>query len=316
MSLPDYHSQRETQIRDHVPGRLLRRHFLCSAMTMGLLLGCTNRSKNKASDPVSLLQKPTTTSHSIGVEFARVLVPIHRRRLLEELWNQSDQQSIPLATRKQLTRNAIRVGVLGQTLPHPLRSLLQPIPVAEDQLDDLQRQMLTAGLLKPEVVVQDHTRLSLKYGQPRDLAVAGIKETLHWVWQSEQGRSQHRFQQATAKVRVAVERELNGSVLVSLEPLTCYGPLLPQFANAMNQDANESFHAGVAQQHTLISEAGGKASLQLGETLLFGPSFDLSGRSETPRMGEVFFQNEGSTPGDWLVLLRVIESRFNDLFVS
>ncbi|MBL8855893.1 MAG: hypothetical protein JNK57_18130 [Planctomycetaceae bacterium] len=316
MSLPDCRNDHEAPSPDQASGLVLRRHFMWSAVSMGLMLGCTPQKKEATTDPISLLQKPTTTSHSIAVEYARVLVPSHRRRLLEELWKHSDQQSIPFATRMQLTPNAIRIGVLGQTLPPPLRSLLQPIPIAEDQLNDLQRQMLTAGLLKPEDVVHDHTRLSLKYGQPRDLEVCGSKETLHWVWQSDQGRSQRRFKQVTAKVRVAVDRELSGSVVVNIEPLASYGPMLPQFANAMNQDANDPFHNGLAQQQTPISEAGGKASLQLGETLLFGPSFDLSGRSETPRMGEVFFQNEGGTPGDWLVLLRMIESRFNDLFVS
>jgi hypothetical protein len=294
---------------------LLRRDFLGSALWLGVM-GCAHQPKNPAPDPTSLLQKPTTAIHSIGVEFARVLVPAHRRRLLDELWRFSDQQSIPLDTRKQLTKNAIRIGVLGQTLPPPLRSLLQPIPIAEDQLDDLQRQMLKAGLLKPEVVVQDHTRLSLKYGQPRELEIVGTKESLHWVWQSEKGRSQHRYKQATAKMRVMIERQPSGSVTVQVEPMVGYGPLLPQLANALNQDASDVYLSGVAQQHAVITEAGGKASLQLGETLLYGPSIDLGGRSETPRMGEVFFQNEVGSPGDWLVLLRVIESRFNDLFVS
>lgn len=296
-------------------GLWLRRDFLSSAVAV-CVLGCTNPPKQTSPDPATLLQKPTTSSHSIAVEFARVLVPTHRRRLLDELWKSSDQQSIPLATRKQLNRNAIRIGVVGQTLPSPLRSLLQPIPIAEDQLNDLQRQMWEAGLLKPEVVVQDHARLSLKYGQPRELDVIGVKESLHWVWQSQQGRSQHRYQKATSKVRLTIDRQLNGSVAVQVEPAVGYGPLLPQLANALNREANEMFQAGVAQQQSLITEASGKASLQLGETLLYGPSLDLSGRSETPRMGEVFFQNEGSTPGDWLVLLRVIESKFNDLFVS
>jgi hypothetical protein len=296
-------------------GRWSRRRFLWTAMTVGLW-GCTNPSKNPAPDPTSLLQKPTTSSHQVAVEFARVMIPTHRRRLLEEVWNQSDQQSIPLATRKQLTRNAIRVGVIGQTLPPPLRSLLQPIPIAEDQLDKLQRQMLEAGLLKPETVVQDHTRLSLQYGQPRELDVASTKESLHWVWQSEQGRSQHRYRQATPKIRVSVNRQPSGSVNLTVEPLIGHGPLLPQFANALNQDAQESYRPGVAQQQAVIAEAQGEAVLHLGETLLYGPSFDLLGRNEVPRMGEVFFQNDTGTAGDWLVLLRVIESKFNDLFVS
>ncbi|MBL8889878.1 MAG: hypothetical protein JNL67_07850 [Planctomycetaceae bacterium] len=299
------------------PSRVwLRRDFLASVVLCGLF-GCSNPKKKDAPDPTSLLQKPTTSSHAVAVEFARVLVPTHRRRLLDEMWRASDQQAIPWATRMQLNKNLVRYAVIGQTLPAPLQSLLQPIPVAEDQLDQLQRQMLEAGILKPSVVVHDHTRLSMNYGQPRELDINGTKDTLHWVWQSEQGKSQHRYRQATPKVRVLVNRQINGTVQVKVEPLIGYGPLVPKLADALNQNTGDApYLPGAAQQQVVIHEASGEASLRLGDTFVFGPSFDLSGRSETPRMGEVFFQHEGNTAGDWLVLLRVIESRFNDLFIS
>lgn len=307
------HQLSETGSHD---GVWLRREFLASALLFSVL-GCTNPKKKDVPDPTSLLQRPTTSSHSVAVEFARVLVPTHRRRLLDEMWRDSDQQVIPWATRMQLNKNLVRYAVIGQTLPASLRSLLQPIPIAEDQLDHLQRQMLEAGLLKPDAVVNDHTRLSMNYGQPRELDINGTKESLHWVWQSEQGRSQHRYRQATPRVRVLVNRQINGTVQVKLEPLIGYGPLVPKLADALNQNTGDTpYLPGATQQQVVISEASGEASLRLGDTMVFGPSFDLSGRSETLRMGEVFFQNDGALAGDWLVLLRVIESRFNDLFIS
>ena len=283
---------------------------------LATLWGCTPTRRTPAPEPVSLLNKPTTGSQSVAMEYARVLVPGHRRRLLEELWRSSDQQAIELNTRKRLIRNGVRVGVLGQVLPAPLRSLLQALPVAEDQLSDLQRQMHSAGLLKPEPVVQDHTRLSLKYDQARDLDVGPPQDSLGWVWQGDHGRSHHRYTQATPRLRVTPRLATGGSLQVGVEPVVAHGPLLPQFSQALAAAPDDPFHPGVAQQQVPLPDAAATVGLQLGETLLYGPTFDLQGRREEACLGDVFFQNTGPVTGDWLVLLRLIESKFEDVWVT
>lgn len=296
-----------------------RRQWLGWGLLGGLLggsLGCTPARRGPTAEPVSLLNKPTTSSQSVAMEFARVLVPGHRRRSLEELWRSSDQQAIDLNTRKRLIRNGLRVGVLGQVLPAPLRSLLQALPVAEDQLSDLQRQMHAAGLLKPEPVVQNHTRLSLKYDQARDLDVGLPQASLGWVWQGDHGRSHHRYTQATPRIRVTPRLATGGVLHLSVEPCVAHGPLVPQFSQALAAAPDDPFQPGVAQQEVLLPDVATTVALQLGETLLFGPSFDLQGRREESLMGDAFFQHSGPIPGDWLVLLRLIESKFDDLWVT
>jgi len=292
-----------------------RRQWLGLSLLLGLG-GCTSDRRQRPPEPVSLLNKPTTGSHSAAMEFARVRVPGHRRRLLEELWQSSDQQAIDLTTRKRLIRNGLRVGVAGQVLPAPLRSLLQALPVAEDQLSDLQRQMHAAGLLKPEPVVQDHTRLSLKYAQARDLDVGSQQPSLGWVWQGDQGRSHHRYTQATPRIRITPRQTNGGGLQVSVEPFVGHGPLVPQFSQALAADPNDPFRPGVAQKEVRLPEAAVTVNLQLGETLLLGPTFDLQGRREELLMGDVFFQTPTPSAGDWLVLLRLIESKSDDLWVT
>jgi hypothetical protein len=287
-----------------------RRHWLMAGVGV-CLLGCVNRPAKPKPEPISLLQKPKSSENSIAIEFARVLVPLYRRRILSELWDQVDQQTIAVNVRKRLVRNGMRVGIAGAALPAPLRSLLQPLPVAEDQLDPLQHQMFEKGLMKPAAVVVGHTRLSLKYHSPRQQEVNGPLDAVHWVWQSDHGRSHHRFADARAQLRLTAHPHVSRAVHLGVEPLIAHGPLVPQFQAALQQDG---FSPGVAQQENLLPDAAFQTPLKLGETLLFGPGFLPPDAQAHRRMGEVFFRNPGSPPGDWLVLLRLIETNDSDLF--
>jgi len=292
---------------------VVSRRQLLLAGVGACLVGCVQRQAKPKVDPISLLQKPKTNENSIAVEYARVLIPLHRRRILGELWDQVDQQSIAVTTRKRLVRNGIRVGIAGVALPTPLRSLLQPLPVAEDQLDPLQQQMFQKGLLKPTAVIHGHTRLSLKYGVPRQQEVNGVLESVHWVWQSDHGRSHHRYDQARAQIRLTAQPHISGTIHLGVEPLMAHGPLVPQFQAALQQEA---FSPSLAQQETLLVDAAFQTPLKLGETLLFGPGFRPPDANHHNVMGEVYFRHSGSPTGDWLILLRLIETNDRDLFVG
>ncbi len=293
-----------------VSTHLSRRSLLSGSLGL-LLLGCAKKNTQNKPPPVTLLNKPKSSDNSIAFEFARLLVPVYRRQLLENVWDEVDQMLVSVQTRKTLIRNGMRVGVAGQALPSSLRSLMQAIPVAEDQLNEMQRQMLAAGLLQPESVLHGHIRIGIQPGQTRDLDVSQMFE-MTWLWQGDPGRSHHRYQNATSKLRVSMSPGRDGSVNLGVIPVVAHGPRVPVY----DADPSDKFSVGVSQQEAVLMEASTRVPVKLGETLLVGPTFDPNARHEHTPMGSVFFKHQGNTPGDCLVLMRLIETTFNPLFQS
>jgi len=289
--------------------KINRRAFLLAGAGWGLS-GCELPRTPQKKDSMPLLSRPKTSENAIGIEFALVLVPPYRHRLLEDAWEQMDQQAIDVATRKRLVHNGVRAGNAGRSLPQPLRSLMRPLPIAEDQLTEIQLQMLRAGKLQPEGVVRQHTRLTLHPGQPRDLGITAARPQIAWVWHSDHGRSHHRYQDATSKIRVSILPAAGTVIDIGVLPMIAHGPMLPQY----EAQSTDRFSYAVGQSEALIQDAAIKARLQLGETLVLGPTFPARDDSASQKMGSVFFRDDGRLEGDHLVLLRLLEARFNDLY--
>jgi hypothetical protein len=289
---------------------LNRRDWLIGSLGLALAGCVTNEPTLRKSDSSSLLSKPKSAPNSMAVEFAKVLVPTYRRRILETMWDQVDQQIIDLEQRQRIIANGIRAGVAGQTLPLNLRSLMQPLPIAEDQLNDLQKQLLQAGLMSPEPVVMDHVRITLHPQQPRDLEVSGPRQELIWTWSTPQGQSRHRYETARTMLRLSGQPEAGSRIRFSALPYVLHGPMLPRY----QADESRPFDVGVGQTETSFPEAGIELPMKLGETFLIGPTFQVGSVTETHLMGREFFHQTQPISGDWLILIRLIECRFDDLF--
>ncbi|GEM_PF-2175060 len=290
-----------------------RRNLLLSIA--GLLMGgCAKDAStaNKA-DAMSFLSRPRSSENSIAVEFAILQVLPYRRRLLREMWNQVDQQVLDLELRKQLVRNGVRAGIAGQALPPALRSIMQPRSLADEELTDVQQQMLEAGFLEAQKVLQTHIRLTAQPGQSRDAVISDIRPELVWDWHSDEGVGHYRFEQAISKVRLTMSPLPGDLVSVGLLPLIAHGQPLPQY-----EASGDQFVFAVAKSEHLVNQAEIKINLHMGETLVFGPSLEMPEGGEPNRLGDVFFhQNDNAataSAGESVVLIRMLGAKSSDLF--
>lgn len=257
-----------------------------------------------------LLAKPRATTNSMALEFATVSVVPYRQRLLQDTWNQVDQQAIDLATRKTLVRNGIRAGIAGQAIPPALRSLMKPRVIDRSTLSDVQKEMLDQGVLEPQGVIHSHTRLTVQPNRSRDLPIVSQRPELVWRWQSDQGTQFHHLTQAASLLRVTMSPLSGNAVSIGTLPLVKHGKHQPQFSALEDQLALQ-----IDQTERLLSEARLSCHLRCGETLVIGPADGRQPQStDDTRLGHVFFSAGPPENCQTLVLLRLLDSNTTEVF--
>lgn len=101
----------------------MRRAWPTLAISCALALGggCAKLSR---SGQAALLASPLS-SRNVGLEIYSVRVPLGEEEVNGPLWDEVDEQQLPLATRRRLAANGFRVGVIGARMPEKLARILK-----------------------------------------------------------------------------------------------------------------------------------------------------------------------------------------------
>jgi len=93
-----------------------------AAAVAALLNGCHSAPKMAGRSP---LESPRMSPDSVVLEVFRVRFPFGDPEGNAELWQEIDEQHLPVQLRRRLARNGFRVGLIGGQVPIPLSRLLE-----------------------------------------------------------------------------------------------------------------------------------------------------------------------------------------------
>lgn len=287
-----------------------RRQLLSLVATATFLGGCETWTRKEDSKTNAFAFDELKISNSlIKMEYAVLNVLPYRQHLLEDAWDQIDQQSIEFETRKNLELNGYRVGVTGFQLPPNLSLLLQPPAIDKSKLTDIEKGMVQAGVAKAQDLRERHVKISLQPNKTKDLKFGSIVPEMTFQWNSGNGFVRKSFQSVETCLRLVAQQTAGRSIQLGIIPFLLHGN-----KSARYEAKENNFEMSLGRRQELVSEASMKLPVSLGQTVILGPTID-SLTSEQNKFGHVFFGKEGKLSlGNRIVLLRLIHAGNSELF--
>jgi hypothetical protein len=232
-----------------------------------------------------------------GVVLEAAFVRVPPDQPLDGLWQQIDEQQLDQKIRRNLTENGIRCGVLGAQLPTELHELMaragreQALPSGESLVAD------SATAL--------YRKLQNRPGERSDLIVVPAITERKVVLFSEEGRVRaEAFDQGQALFAVRGYPSGDGTVRVELVPEIQHGEVKHQWV-----PGNGTFLHDVGRQAREFDQLRLSAVLSPGQTLLITGTNDVRGLG-----GLLFVRGSGETSERLLILLRLAQTQYDDLF--
>jgi hypothetical protein len=233
--------------------------------------------------------------NSVVLEAA--FVRVSPEQPLDQLWQQIDEQHLDQKTRRNLTENGIRCGVMGAQLP-----------------TELQELMATAGreksLASPESLLADsatalYRKLQNRPGERSDLIVVPEIAENKVVLFSEAGHIRaEAFNEGQALLAVRGYPSGDGTVRVELVPEIKHGDVKHQWV-----PGNGTFLHDVGREARTFDQLRLSAVLSPGQTLL------ITGTNEVRGLGGLLFvRGSGESSERLLLLLRLAQTQYDDLF--
>ena len=93
-------------------------------MLLLLLTGCNSLFYGEASHSRQLLESATPTADSLSLEIIWIRHPVGDESFEKQVWSAVDEQRFDVATRRHLSRNGFRVGVIGGHVPRPVAAAI------------------------------------------------------------------------------------------------------------------------------------------------------------------------------------------------
>jgi hypothetical protein len=262
------------------------------------LAGCSTWDTH-APRSESLLKPITLTDDGMQLEVISVRFPLGDPDFNAELWNKVDEQQLPLAVRRELAENGLRAGVLYGELP----------PVIA--------QKLSAAETRPASITEASARfersapatrqtMQLHSGWRGEILASGVYAELPLMMLDNGRLAGRTYPQAQGIIDAQVQALGDHRIKLHLTPQLQYGEarqqwvtedgvIRPQTAKPKQAFERLTFDATLAQDQMLLVTS-------------------LPDRPGT--LGNYFFteQKDGQSQQK-LVVIRLAESRYSDLFV-
>lgn len=244
---------------------------------------------------VTELPIPRAPHNSVVLEAA--FVRVSPQQPLDRLWQQIDEQCLDNEIRRNLTENGIRCGVMGAQLPTELQELLAS--AGRDQA-------LSGGeSLLADSATAIYRKLQNRSGERSDLIVVPAIAERRVVLFSEEGRVRaEAFNEGQALLAVRGYPAGDGTVRVELVPEIKHGDVKHQWV-----PGNGTFLHDVGRQARTFDQLRLSAVLSPGQTLL------ITGTNEVRGLGGLLFvKSSGESSERLLLLLRLAQTQYDDLF--
>ncbi len=268
----------------------LRRVLAIAALAA--VAGCSTWS---AATTVTELPIPRMAPDSVVLEAAFVRLPPDQP--LDELWRQIDEQHLDAETRRNLTSNGIRSGVLGSQLPTELKELMEPAGSEKAAAG-------SESLLSDDVTAL-YRKLQNRAGERAELMVVPAISARKVVLFHEAGHVRaETFDEGEALFAVRSYPSGDGTVRVEMVPEVRHGDVKHQWV-----PGNGTFLHDHGRQTRAFDQLRLKAVLSPGQTLL------VTGTEEAKGLGGLLFaRGSGESSERLLLLLRLAQTQYDDLF--
>ena len=234
---------------------------------------------------------------SVVVEFAMLDLSDAQEGCTNDLWREVDEQQVPVETRRKLAQHGLRCGVVGSQLPSWITDQLAG-QSKRLELDESKRTAVVSDLLTER-------RIQCRANQRRSVPVGINCKELDVSGPECDSEASHKYVDAQCHLGLTVIPKGDGQVELELVPEIQHGPLHQRW---VGQDG--LFHLDASRDSVRYDDLKVAAALLPGQTLV------LAAMPQAKGLGQVFAGRDGggATAQGKLVLLRLAQTQFDDLF--
>ena len=283
------------------PDRLRRMPRFARPLRMSLTIslvvwgGCASSSTVWEHRPKTVLREMMLAEDHSVLEVAVVSWTDDAEQPLQSIWQECDEQTLPVDTRRALQRNGLRAGVCGMQLPAALR----------EALDERER---TARSRMPQLTSDAEAnapwtmqRLRVRPDQLHDILTSSVREELTVFVHEPSGLNGRTLPLGQTLFAMTPRGSNAGHLILELVPEIHYGLPQHQYTAALEG----AFRLENRRQQLSLTELAFTVDLSPGESLLVGSS------GPTGSVGSVFFDRQ---PGTKLLLIRLAATQHEPLF--
>ncbi len=225
-----------------------------------VLAGCQQFQTPPLEDFQSFLRPVETSARSVTLDIFQLRFPEDDRSLVEDLWQQVDEQRLPADLRRKLIRNGFRVGVLGGALPD---SLARALDLQSEIPEASSARLLTGQSAQPRV-----TRRVLQLGceEQATIQASELRQRIDPLISDESGLHCKTLTQAEAAYALHAELTDGQRVVLRLTPEIHHGELRNRYTGG----DQGIFLMTPSREHKVFSDLRIRAELAPGELLLVG----------------------------------------------
>ncbi|MCS7305442.1 MAG: hypothetical protein NZ602_10100 [Thermoguttaceae bacterium] len=276
-------------------------------MAIGIVLaglaGCSTVVANSPQKN-SLLRPAQMSPDAVGLEIFFIRLPLGDPEANHLLWQEVDEQALPVSVRRALWKNGFRAAVVGTSVPVRLARLLKmsdhPSPAHQEGLCRVQLQ--EAQKIEPWISCR---KLSLRAGCRSEVIASGIYEEMTILRPEPQGVGGQTFRKAQGLFGLYVQPMADARVQLELVPEVHYGEPAQRWVGDQGM-----FRLEVRRERQVFTELTIQSRLAPGEMLLVSCLPDREGS-----LGWYFFtQTTGGDPQQKLLLVRLAQTQHDPLF--
>lgn len=283
--------------------RACARYLLCLLVVLACS-GCFWK-KPEPKPPVNPFPLARLNPDTVVLEIGVLVITDKNRDQFQNAWRHLDAQHIPFHVRKLLDENGIRTGLAGCQLPAEFKTLMEPDPIDEEELNEFQIQLHEAGLLKAAEKMDLHQRIQNRAGQKHEIPLSKFSQTTSWTIKTGDGhRRPGQLANAQPYMAVATYPNGNGSVSLVLTPQFQHGELKNRITSFQSQAVYEN-----AKESMMFDDLNIHATLKPGETIM------VTCNDNESDFGQTLFENFGARQREQRILMiRLAQSQHDDLF--
>ena len=270
------------------------------ACTAGLLVtGCAHWNTTSDADVLSasktILPATKMSPDTVVLEIAVAKIPPTEDDLESTLWQQVDEQHLPIDVRHHLFENGFRCALVGMQLPESLVRILDGADTSP--ADDLENVVRRGG---------DQTwreRRQSRTGHRYRIVTSPVRQRIDVITSEDgvvRGRTCH---QAHCEFALRTYPQNDGSVRIELLPEIHHGPTRQTYVGN-----DRGFMLDTRQQQLAFDELMISATLSPGQSLL------LSTTPQSAGVASHFFSEGGKSSPSKILLVRLAQTQHDDLF--
>lgn len=260
------------------------------------------KSTGRQAKKIELPRNPLQPG-AVSMEVAITQVDHDQSELLETMWQQLDQQAIPIETRQLLDANGLRAGVLSPQATIEFVELLADKEIDTSEMKTWQKQFYAQKGNKEKRKIL-HQRIQNNTGELHLVPLSDPMANASWAVRTKRSQYAGQGENVRAHAEISTYPKGDGRVELVVIPQLHFGEVRPTI-----DVAEGTFYIKPQQTIKAIEDLRLSIKVRPGETMVVGPT------SQLVDLGELMFGN-GDRTDFWhrLLLVRVVQTQHDDLF--